>query len=143
MCRCRTACVSYEVCTGSVRGGFILGGPLACSISSSLQTARTISVASSGAKPIQSRCLWDTIRCHNRTYFESSRTFVTKGHTFTAIDHDQQSGLLRAFQAAHSVGTWATGAQTSTTRNGLLGHPQQSSLRPFPHKRGRKLWGLL
>jgi hypothetical protein len=25
---------------------------------------------------------------------------------------------------------------------GLLGHPQQSSLRPFPHKRGRKLWGL-
>jgi hypothetical protein len=36
----------------------------------------------------------------------------------------------------------ATGAQTSTTLNGLLGHPQQSSLRPFPHKRGRKLWGL-
>jgi hypothetical protein len=28
------------------------------------------------------------------------------------------------------------------TLNGLLGHPQQSSLRPFPHKRGRKLWGL-
>jgi hypothetical protein len=62
---------------------------------------------------------------------------VTKGHTFAAIDHDHQSGL-------HSVGTWATGAQTSTTLNGLLGHPaQQSSLRPFPHKRGRKLWGLL
>jgi hypothetical protein len=28
------------------------------------------------------------------------------------------------------------------TLNGLLGHPQQSSLRPFPHKRGRKLRGL-
>jgi hypothetical protein len=28
------------------------------------------------------------------------------------------------------------------TLNGLLGYPQQSSLRPFPHKRGRKLWGL-
>jgi hypothetical protein len=27
------------------------------------------------------------------------------------------------------------------TLNGLLGRPQQSSLRPFPHKRGRKLWG--
>jgi hypothetical protein len=68
---------------------------------------------------------------------------VTKGHTFTAIDHDHQSGLLHAFQAAHPVGTWATGAQTSTTLNGLLDHPQrQSSLRPFPHMRGRKLWGL-
>jgi hypothetical protein len=30
-----------------------------------------------------------------------------------------------------------------STLNGLLGHPQQSPfLRPFPHKRGRKLWGL-
>jgi hypothetical protein len=28
------------------------------------------------------------------------------------------------------------------TLNGLLGRPQQSSLRPFPHKRGHKLRGL-
>jgi hypothetical protein len=68
---------------------------------------------------------------------------VTKGHTFTAIDHDHQSGLLRVRQAAHPVGTRATGARHCvSTLNGLLGHPQQSSLRPFPHKRGRKLWGL-
>jgi hypothetical protein len=28
------------------------------------------------------------------------------------------------------------------TLKGLLGHPQQSPLCPFPHKRGRKRWGL-
>jgi hypothetical protein len=34
------------------------------------------------------------------------------------------------------------GKRVTRTLNGLLGHPQQSSLRPFPHKRGRKLRGL-
>jgi hypothetical protein len=50
----------------------------------------------------------------------------------------------RVRQAAHPVGTWATGVGSHCVRtlNGLLGRPQQSSLRPFPHKRGRKLWGL-
>jgi hypothetical protein len=38
--------------------------------------------------------------------------------------------------------TRTTGVHHCSTLNGLLGHPQQSSLRPFPHKRGRKLWGL-
>jgi hypothetical protein len=32
--------------------------------------------------------------------------------------------------------------QCVRTLNGLLGRPHQSSLRRFPHKRGRKLWGL-
>jgi hypothetical protein len=68
---------------------------------------------------------------------------VTKGHTFTAIDHDHQSGLLRVQQVGRPGATRTIGVQHCVrTLNGLLGHPRQSSLRPFPHKRGRKLWGL-
>jgi hypothetical protein len=68
---------------------------------------------------------------------------VTKGHTFTAIDHDHQSGLLCVRQVGRPGATRTTGVQHCVrTLNGLLGHQQQSSLRPFPHKRGRKLWGL-
>jgi hypothetical protein len=51
--------------------------------------------------------------------------------------------LLRVRQVGRPGVTRATGGQHCVrTLNGLLGHPQQSSLRPFPHKRGRKLWGL-
>jgi hypothetical protein len=68
---------------------------------------------------------------------------VTKGHTFTAIDHDHQPGLLRVGQAGRPGGGMRPRQSIcANTLNGLLGHPQQSSLRPFPHKRGRKLWGL-
>jgi hypothetical protein len=46
------------------------------------------------------------------------------------------------FILGESDGTGLEGVVIAPALNGLLGHPQQSSLRPFPHKRGRKLWGL-
>jgi hypothetical protein len=53
-----------------------------------------------------------------------SRTFVTKGHTFTAIDHDHQSGLLRVRQAVHPVPQGRPGlGHCVRTLNGLLGRP--------------------
>jgi hypothetical protein len=55
--------------------------------------------------------------------------------TMTPSSH----GLSRVRQAGRS-GPSGPGSTCANTLNSLRGHPQQSSLRPFPHKRGSKLW---